>query len=76
MKSKFRITCACLVLSVAVHAGATNFGINNESRSRASLLGSVVFLEVGTTNACIICRVQSLPMPMPVKAELGPFTCK
>ena len=67
MTSTLRIACAGLALTFAAHAGATDLWINSDSRSRESLLGSVVLLEVGTTNTCIVCKVQ--PSPMRAKAE-------
>lgn len=70
MTYSLRIACAGLALSLAAHAGATDLWINSDSRSRESLLGSVVLLEVGTTNACIVCKVQ--PSPMRAGTELAP----
>lgn len=67
MTSTLRIACAGLALTFAAHAGATDLWINSDSRSRESLLGSIVLLEVGTTNTCIVCKVQ--PSPMRAKAE-------
>ena len=66
--STIRIACAGLALSFAAHAGATDLWINSDSRSRESLLASVVLLEVGTTNTCIVCKVQ----PSPIRAEAAP----
>jgi hypothetical protein len=60
--SSLRIACAGLALSFAAHAGATDLWINGDSRSRESMLGSVVLLEVGTANTCIVCKVKPSPM--------------
>lgn len=65
-----RLACAGLALSFAAQAGATDLWINSDSRSRESMLGSVVLLEVGTTNTCIVCKVQ--PSPRREQPELAP----
>lgn len=62
--------CAGLALSFAAHASATDLWINSDSRSRESMLGSVVLLEVGTANTCIVCKAAQPPMR--AEAELEP----
>lgn len=70
MKSTLRIALAGLALSFAAHAGAAEpmqSWINSDTRSMETMLGSVVLLQVGTTNTCFICK----PQPSPLKRDAG-----
>lgn len=67
MKSTLRIAFAGLTLAFAAHASAAESWISSDSRSMEAMRGSVVLVQLGTTNTCVICKLQ--PTPVKLQAE-------